>query len=258
MVKVLQGTSEAARAKLLREYRDEVRGALPAFTHEGSSSPSLLRPTRFGVVFHLEVHQDSAQALLQRHAVAVPPRRAEEHRYPFYVMRFTEVVTSQHTNVFDAIRALSKQSEVYSTFPLFVDSGYALRHGPDPISGNRRKVKMNGFDKLDSQLGDRLWATKTPSPQAIRLTSAGHSLGFINDSLDVEIYFVASDSLGAVRRLQELGMRVQSCHSSHYYPNGRIAFGRVNWRNLEGLMACEIVTRIGSHHADIINPVRMK
>ncbi len=256
VVRVVHGTSDAVRVKLLNEYRDEVRGALPAFTHEGSSSPSFLRPTRFGVVFHLEVHQNSVRALLRRHAVAVPSHWVEEHLYPFYVMRLAEVVTSQHDNVFEVIRALSKAPEVYSAFPLFVDSGYALRHGPDPISGNHLKVKMKGYDKLDSQLGHRLLVTKTALPEIIRLTSAGHSLGFISDSLDVQIYFVAADSLAALRRLQQLGMSIQSCYSPSYAPGARTVFGRINWRDLEGLMACEIVARIADPGLGAITPLR--
>ncbi len=241
---ITKGKSSAIRRQIIKKYPEDVKGALPAFTHEKSKAPSFLRPTTFGIVFYLDVTQDSARNLLDRHNLSIPQNWIEDKFYAYYAMRLVHVNISKRNALFDVIHSLSKEPEIYSAFPLYVDGGYALHHGPSPISLGLTNVKktLPYVHKIGGRLRQIFWVWKTASTSVVKEFSRRSGIAMFQDSVEVDIK-LNKMNLDEVHQLL-IENRVRPLSSINERDKSLGLKGIVRWLDIESFIANEEVERV--------------
>lgn len=237
------GNYNSIKEKILRNYQKKVRGVLPAF--ELDKRLCYIRPTTFGISFYGDVHQDSVFALLQKYQLTLHDRHEiKVNPYPFYVMRLAYVNTKSHTNLFEIVRKISREPDVYSAFPLFVESGYALVHGPSPIATRQKLIRNEPqfLTKLESALKQLYWVWKTADLDIVKKLAFRSAVTTSNDSLKVNLVFNEIKVDLIHDWLVENGVRL-------IYPvkklNGKsTAVAFVSWQSIENLAQSDNVSYI--------------
>ena len=231
------------KERIRQNYQDNVRGVLSAF--ELDNRLCYLRPTTFGISFYGDVHQDSVFALLQKYQLTVHDRdKIKVNPYPFYVMRLAYVDTKSHANLFEIIREVSREPEVYSAFPLFVESGYALVHGPTPIATAHKLIRNEPpfLTKVGPDLKKLFWVWKTADLDIVNQLAYSSVVTISNDSVKVDVVF-SQDDVGAIYELvAEKGVR-------SLYPIKKIGdkyrtVAFVAWQSIESLALSDKVSYI--------------
>jgi len=241
---VTKGTSLTIRYQIIQKYPNDINGILPAFAYEGSKEPLYLKATTFGIVFFLDVPQDSVMGFLKRHNLSISGNWIEKNFYSYYVMRFVHVNIPKHADLFDVIDSLSKETEIYSAFPLYVNGGYALPHGPNPIPSKFTNIRKAPpyLNKIEGNLQQIYWIWKTAPMSVLKELSNRSHIPMIQDSIKVNIK-LDKINLYEVHQLL-IESRVRFLGSINDAGNFWAFSGIVRWQDIESFVANKKVQKV--------------
>ena len=239
-----QAENYRIRKEIKKKYPEDVRGTLPAFTHRNPEERSYLRPTTFGIIFYLDTPQEKAADLFSKHNLSVSNNWIEEHFYAYYITRLVHVNIPKQNDLFAVIHSLSKETEIYSAFPLYVNGGYALPHGPSPISPKFTNIRKAPpyLNKIEGNLQQIYWVWKTAPMMVLKELADRSHIHMFQDSIKVNIKLDKID-LYEVRQLL-IENRVRPLGSINDAGNFLAFSGIVRWQDIESFVANEKVQKI--------------